>query len=190
VSNKRLAPTSILPIIFDDYDADATSHKMEFDSLAAYNANKSLSFTVSNSISKILLVATISGHGDCEFESTSHHYQINDKIYSIDFFGAGTMWGCDDTTYVGEIPNQAGTSNYGRDGWCDGAPVQMHSFDITDAVSTTTINNLTYSAMSYGDDDKRWYASVKHVYLPPTTLTDGCDGYMLISAYLSFYQEI
>ena len=89
----------------------------------------------------------------------------------------------------GVEPNEHGTWNYGRDGWCDGAPVKAHVFDVTDAVVDGS-NVVTYSALSYGDDEARWKASLKHEYLDPTTKTDGCGGYMLVTAYLSFYEPI
>ena len=52
------------------------------------------------------------------------------------------------------------------------------------------MNGLTYRAQSYGDDDARWTSALKHVYLDPTTLTDGCGGYMLVTAYLAFYAPL
>ena len=97
------------------------------------------------------------------------------------------MWGCVEEVPNGVEPNEHGTWNYGRDGWCDGSPVDAHVIDVTDAVALGGVNELTYRAQSYGDDDARWTAALKHIYLDPETLTDGCGGYMLMTAYLAFY---
>ena len=49
-------------------------------------------------------------------------------------------------------------------------------------------NNITYFALSWGsDDDARFDASMHHEYTTPTTLTDGCGGYILMSSNLVFY---
>jgi hypothetical protein len=170
----------------DDYERD-------FDTLASYNANKTVGFEVpaGGVPERVELVATISGHGDCEFAPTSHHYEINGETFSVEFFHAGTMWGCVEEVKNGVEPNEHGTWNYGRDGWCDGSPVDAHVFDVTDAVDLSGgPNGLTYRAQSYGDDDARWTSALKHVYLDPTTLTDGCGGYMLVTAYLAFYAPL
>ena len=127
---------------------------------------------------------------DCEFEPTSHHYDINGETYSVEFFHAGTMWGCVEEVRNGVEPNEHGTWNYGRDGWCDGSPVDAHVFDVTASVDLGATNELTYRAQSYGDDDARWTSALDHVYLDPVTLTDGCGGYMLMTAYLAFYDVV
>ena len=33
-------------------------------------------------------------------------------------------------------------------------------------------------------------SALDHVYLDPVTLTDGCGGYMLMTAYLAFYDVV
>jgi len=202
-----------LDLRFEDYDADATApspyaivelvfpgdaaddYERAFDSLAAYNANKTVGFAVpaaagggGGAPDRVELVATVSGHGDCEFAPTSHHWDVNGETFSVEFFRAGTMWGCVEEVANGVEPNEHGTWNYGRDGWCDGSPVDAHVFDVTAAVDVAGGPNVvTYRAQSYGDDDARWTSALKHVYLDPVTLTDGCGGYMLVTAYLAFY---
>ena len=187
------APDSILELVWPgDETDDSTLYERPFDSLASYNANQTVFFETPAAASKVELVSTISGHGDCEFEPTSHHYEVNNETYSIEFFEAGTMWGCAEQVRFGLEPNEHGTWNYGRDGWCDGSPVKMHVFDVTDAVHAdeTKLNQITYKAQSYGDDDARWTASLGNVYLTPTTLTDGCGGFMLVTSYLVFYAAV
>jgi len=36
---------------------------------------------------------------------------------------AGTLWGCADRVAQGSVPNEHGTWQYGRAGWCDGQQV-------------------------------------------------------------------
>ena len=183
------APATLLELVFPG-DSTDDDYERDFDSLASYNANKTVTFDAPEAATRVELVATISGHGDCEFEPTSHHYDINGETYSVEFFHAGTMWGCVEEVRNGVEPNEHGTWNYGRDGWCDGSPVDAHVFDVTAAVDLGASNELTYRAQSYGDDDARWTSALDHVYLDPVTLTDGCGGYMLMTAYLAFYDVV
>lgn len=180
-----LKAKSLLPLVYDD----ATD---TFDSLSSYNANRTLSFTVPEGTKQVQLHALITGHGDCEFMPTSHHWQVNDYAteYVKGFWEAGTMWGCADKVLEGSEPNQHGTYFYGRDGWCDGSAVAPVVFDITDAVDLTSgeAQSITYHGQSYGaDDDERWEDSLKHEYDKPTHETDGCGGYILMSSSLTFY---
>ncbi|KAJ8609830.1 hypothetical protein CTAYLR_008136 [Chrysophaeum taylorii] len=187
---KLLAPAAVTELVFPGYNPDASTHELKFDSIASYDANKTIVFdvpAVGGGVRKVELVATISGHGDCEFEPTAHTYAINNHSFEIEMFGAGTMWGCAEQIKKGVEPNTHGTFTYGRDGWCNGSPVKMHTFDVTAAVDFDAPNTLVYSATSYGDDDARWEASIHHVYLAPTKRTDGCGGYMLVTSYLVFY---
>ena len=183
------APATLLELVFPG-DSTDDDYERDFDSLASYNANKTVTFDAPEAATRVELVATISGHGDCEFEPTSHHYDINGETYSVEFFHAGTMWGCVEEVRNGVEPNEHGTWNYGRDGWCDGSPVDAHVFDVTASVDLGATNELTYRAQSYGDDDARWTSALDHVYLDPVTLTDGCGGYMLMTAYLAFYDVV
>ena len=145
--------------------------------------------------SKVVLEALVTGHGDCEFMPTAHHWYFNGarvqaEKYEAAFLGAGTMWGCTDKVLSGSEPNEHGTWNYGRDGWCDGSSVKPQVFDVTDSVTLDpdATNNITYFALSWGsDDDARFDASMHHEYTTPTTLTDGCGGYILMSSNLVFY---
>jgi len=78
----------------------------------------------------------------------------------------------------------------GRDGWCDGDSVKPVEIDITSNVDLTHTNALIYSAQSFGaDDDERWTLSLDHIYVDPKTKTDGCQGYIIMSTNLVFYQK-
>ena len=167
----------------------------EFDSARGYNANRTLAFSAPAGATKVVLEALVTGHGDCEMAPTAHHWYFNGKVaqadeYQAAFLGAGTMWGCSDQVLGGSEPNEHGTWNYGRDGWCDGEAVRPRVFDVTDAVDLDprATNNVTYFALSWGaDDDARFDASIHHEYLAPATPTDGCGGYILMSSNLVFY---
>jgi hypothetical protein len=163
--------------------------------MASYNANRTLRFAAPAGATKVVLEALVSGHGDCEFVPTAHHWYFNGERAQADefraaFLGAGSMWGCADKALQGSEPAEDGTFNYGRDGWCDGSPVRPLTFDVTAAVALEpgATNNVTYFAQSWGsDDDARFDASVHHEYTAPTTATDGCGGYILMSSNLVFY---
>lgn len=176
-------PASVLPVEYPNTD-------VEFDSLTSYNANRSITFVTPDDISKVVFQTIISGHGDCEFEPTSHHWRVNGvEGYNVSFFGAGTAYGCQDKTIAGVETNEHGTWWYGRDGWCDGSPVEPHYIDVTDSVDLTpgAVNKLDYYAYSYDDDDERWEESEFHIYVKPETKTSGCGGYILMSSHLVFY---
>ena len=60
--------------------------------------------------------------------------------------------------------------------------------DSAGALRTDVSSTITYYALSYGaDDDARFEASIHHEYTNPTTLTDGCGGYILMSSNLVYY---
>ena len=182
-------PAAIAPLVWPNNAND------EFDSVARYNANRTLRFAVPEGATKVVLEAIVSGHGDCEATPTAHHWYFNGAraqagVYKGEFLGAGTMWGCSDKALQGSEPNEHGTWNYGRDGWCDGSPVRPLTFDVTSSVTLDpdATNNVTYFALSWAsDDDARFDASIHHEYTAPATATDGCGGYILMSSNLVFY---
>lgn len=53
---------------------------------------------------------------------------------SLSFDVAGTEWGCTAAVLSGSVPNEHGTWEYGRGGWCDGAPVPATVWDVTQAI--------------------------------------------------------
>ena len=179
-------PSVVMPVSYPNTNTD-------FDSVSSYNANRTVEITTpseTGTIEKVILEAIISGHGDCEFEPTAHFWSMNGvTVANVSFFGAGSAYGCSDQVIEGIEPDEHGTWWYGRDGWCDGAPVQPHLFDITEhmKLDADSSNILSYNAKSYGDDDGRWEASIMHEYEKPTSETDGCGGYILMSTNLIFY---
>ena len=105
-----------------------------FDSLKTFNANRTSTIeTPADAAARVVVEAIISGHGDCEFTPTAHFFEVNGDVYNVTFFGAGTAYGCQDQAIDGAEPNEHGTGYYGRDGWCDGAPVTPHFLDVTDS---------------------------------------------------------
>ncbi|BDA49567.1 hypothetical protein COCOBI_14-1860 [Coccomyxa sp. Obi] len=93
-------------------------------------------FATPKGTQRAILEAVITGHGSdenncAEFCVTNHRFSINGKEHWVNFTQAGTAWGC--TTKVGEgmIPNEHGTWQYGRNGWCDGQNVRPWLADVT-----------------------------------------------------------
>ena len=144
-----LTPASVSPLQF----ANRYYHD-SFDSYVQYNANRTSNIeTPEDAPGKVVLEAIISGHGDCEFEPTAHFWEVNGNEYNVTYFGAGTAYGCQDQAVEGSEPNEHGTNYYGRDGWCDGAPVTPHYIDVTDSwdVKAGAENLVRYFAKSYGE---------------------------------------
>lgn len=57
-----------------------------------------------------------------------HTLQVNGgKEFVVDFPTAGTQFGCADAVPNGSVPNEHGTWMYGRNGWCDGQQVRLHT---------------------------------------------------------------
>ncbi|XP_014788143.1 uncharacterized protein LOC106882100 [Octopus bimaculoides] len=103
-------------------------------------------FEVDKKYSKVMIYAVITGHGSdengCgEFCVTSHHFNINGKVYNITFDNAGTPLGCANKAPIGVVPNEHGTWLYGRDGWCDGLQVDPWLIDITNDISKQNVIN-------------------------------------------------
>lgn len=82
------------------------------------------------------LVSLITGHGSdehgcAEFCPSSHHFEVNGAEFSRALGEAGTTWGCADKVMEGVVPNEHGTWQYGRAGWCDGQQVTPWVVDVT-----------------------------------------------------------
>lgn len=120
--------------------------------VAVANSNSAITFATPANLTKVLLAAVITGHGDdnngCgEFCVTSHHFVINGHEHSIRFSEAGTPLGCANAVRTGVEPNEHGTWVYGRDGWCDGREVHPWVWDVTaDLYSAASgkLNTITY----------------------------------------------
>lgn len=104
---------------------------------AFYNhQNPPFNFFTPPQVYRALIVSYMTGHGSdewgcAEFCPTSHTFQINNQQYTTSFDVAGTPWGCADQATQGVLPNEHGTWQYGRNGWCDGQAVQPWVIDIT-----------------------------------------------------------
>ncbi|DBA77212.1 TPA: hypothetical protein ACH3X1_009783 [Trebouxia sp. C0004] len=120
VAVRRPKPHSIVAL-FDGGDFDS-----------GYNDKyKPVEFMTPAGLQKAVLEAVITGHGydnnQCaEFCITSHHFTVNGHEHMLEFTEAGKPWGCADKVLEGSEPNEHGTWQYGRGGWCDGQEVSAH----------------------------------------------------------------
>ena len=173
-------PFELLPLVWPNAQTN-------FDS-PAYNANRTLEFTVPPGTARVALRALASGHGGCEFAPTSHHYDVaaaggapagafNSTDVARDrFMLAGSALGCAAQVARGAEPNEHGTWYYGRDGWCDGMDVKPLVWDVSAALSLdpSVVNTITYHALAY---DVGGANPTEH----------GCGGGILLSNSLAFY---
>ncbi|KAL3136582.1 hypothetical protein ABBQ38_005828 [Trebouxia sp. C0009 RCD-2024] len=144
----KLKPHSIIPL-FDGGDFDAE-----------YNSKfKPVEFEMPHGTQKALLEAVVTGHGydnnQCaEFCITSHHFLVNGKEHLLNFTEAGKPWGCADQVLQGSEPNEHGTWQYGRGGWCDGQEVRPWVVDITQDLAAGHMNAVTYHGLYQGHSPK------------------------------------
>lgn len=147
-----------------------------------YNANRTIAVDVPAGTTRVQVAAIITGHSGCEFVPTSHHFVVNGHDHNTSaiawdrFMQAGSDDGCTDFVPTGSVPNEHGTWMYGRNGWCDGADVPPLVWDVTDAVAGRATFNLTYYALAYDVGGKH-----------PTE--DGCNGGILMTANVAFYDD-
>lgn len=108
---------------------------------------------------KVKLFALITGHGfgadmeNCaEFCNHTHHFGLNDQEFVKDQPFAGLSMGCAEQAEQGSIPNQYGTWNYGRGGWCPGMDVKPFDVDVTAAAKIGSDNTFTYKGLFNGEN--------------------------------------
>ena len=134
-------PPSVATPLFTGGDFDST-----------FNDNRTLMVTPPQMplprvhAEKVQLSFIISGHGECEFMPTTHVFAVNGVEFKWTSEGvAGTAMGCSTHAREGRVqPNEHGTWYTGRNGWCNGADVPVHLFDVTAAANTRTPVNVTY----------------------------------------------
>lgn len=85
---------------------------------------------------------------------------------------AGTAQGCANLVQYGVIGNEHGTWLFGRNGWCDGAPVSRWTIDISDMVTANT--TLNYRGLYEGET--------------PNPPKGGNPAYILMQSYLVLYR--
>ena len=98
-------------------------------------------FSVPNG-SKVLLMATITGHGNdnngCgEFCATEHRFSVNAQPAHVKrqlLPITDPQLGCADEVDTGVTPNEYGTWLYGRNGWCNGREVVPWVVDLSDDI--------------------------------------------------------
>jgi hypothetical protein len=101
-------------------------------------------FSVPNG-SKVLLMATITGHGNdnngCgEFCATEHRFSVNAQPAHVKrqlLPITDPQLGCADEVDTGVTPNEYGTWLYGRNGWCNGREVVPWVVDLSDDIGLT-----------------------------------------------------
>jgi hypothetical protein len=101
-------------------------------------------FSVPNG-SKVLLMATITGHGNdnngCgEFCATEHRFSVNAQPAHVKrqlLPITDPQLGCADEVDTGVTPNEYGTWLYGRNGWCNGREVVPWVIDLSDDIGLT-----------------------------------------------------
>lgn len=100
-------------------------------------------------VAKAEIYSYTTGHGwgrdqaNCaEFCNHDHHFYVSgssQKTFDLSFPIAGTQNGCKDQIPNGVPPNQYGTYNYGRAGWCPGLDVKPWVMDITNQLLQTSM---------------------------------------------------
>ena len=99
---------------------------------------------------------------------------VNKKHANVRTFNnAGNQLGCAERVLQGVTPNEHGTWLYGRDGWCDGQEVKPWVVDITNQLSTKSLNTITYHGY-YNHSD------------PNPTVK---PGYIIMYSFLSLYES-
>jgi hypothetical protein len=117
---------------------------------AAYNTGRvPVDVAIPADAARVELVAIVTGHGaatnQCaEFCNHQHRFTIGGATHDIAFPEAATDTGCIDAIADYEIPNQGGTWWFGRGGWCPGAPVAPHVFDVTANVTPGQTASVAY----------------------------------------------
>lgn len=127
---------------------------------STYNAKYApLTVDIPATTKKVGLFAFITGHGwgaekaNCaEFCNHTHHFGINGSEFVKDQPVVGTLMGCADQVDQGAVPNQFGTWNLGRGGWCPGMDVKPFEVDVTAAAQIGSSNTITYKGLFNGQD--------------------------------------
>jgi hypothetical protein len=129
---------------------------------AAYNSRfPPFSFPTPARLRRAVVVALVTGHGSdehgcAEFCPTSHHLALNGRaLPALTFANASALWGCADRVAEGVVPNEHGTWQYGRGGWCNGKDVAPWVVDVTDALAPAGSgrnNTLRYWGHYLGKD--------------------------------------
>lgn len=163
---RRPQPHGIVPL-FDGGDFGA-----------GYNDKyKPVEFVTPAGLQKAVLEAVITGHGydnhQCaEFCITSHHFIVNGHEHMLNFTEAGKPWGCANKVLEGSEPNEHGTWQYGRGGWCDGQEVRPWVVDITCEMKLgNAINMVSYHGLFGGKSPK----------------PDGQPGFIMMQSNIVFY---
>jgi hypothetical protein len=145
-SGKGLRPVKLVPL-FEGGGFGAT-----------YNDKyKPLIIDIPATTKKVGLFAFITGHGwgaekeNCaEFCNHTHHFGVNGKEFVKDQPVVGSAMGCAEQVDQGDVPNQFGTWNIGRGGWCPGMDVKPFEVDVTEAAKIGSSNTLTYKGLFNG----------------------------------------
>jgi Peptide-N-glycosidase F, C terminal len=108
------------------------------------------SFTAPSTVTKAELRLLVTGHGQgnksncAEFCQLTQVITVNGTEFKVDPWRG-------DCAHNPIGPDQDGTWSFPRAGWCPGAPVLPHVFDITSAVTPDAVNDLTYTVRDSSD---------------------------------------
>jgi len=155
---------------------------------ADYNApdkHPALNFDLPEGTSHVELYAVVSGHGHsstvngcAEFCNHQHEFTINGSAFWLEHPTAGTPYGCLERTHEGGVPNQFGTWQLGRAGWCAGMDVKPFVQGMTPLLEPTG-NTLGYRGLFNYQD-----------YTPAVTDPGGYMPEIKMASWLVFYEDM
>ncbi len=155
---------------------------------ADYNAPEThppVTFDVTEETTHVELFAVVSGHGHsstvngcAEFCNHQHQFTLNGQSFWLEHPTAGTAYGCLERTAEGGVPNQFGTWQLGRAGWCAGMDVKPFTQGMTPLLQPTN-NALSYNGLF----------NYQH-YTPIVTDPGGYLPEIKMTSWLVFYEAM
>lgn len=141
-----------------------------------------MAFDLPAGATEVAMYAVVSGHGNgstskncAEFCNHQHEFTINDQVFWLEHPTAGTSYGCLERIADGVVPNQFGTWQLGRAGWCAGQDVKPFIQGLTPLVDPTG-NTLSYRGLvNY------------QPYSPIVTNPEGYQPEIKMASWLVFY---
>lgn len=141
-----------------------------------------VTFTAPAGATRAEVSAVITGHGSdgngcAEFCDHQHYFAINGAAPHIVEFpdpNTAALNGCSNLVSSGVLPNQYGTWNLGRGGWCPGFDVAPHVIDVTADTHLDGTSNTAHYEARYGG-------------APYAGASTG-SGNLVVSSFLVFYR--
>lgn len=157
----------------------------------AWKETRPISFEVPNGADTAVLSVLITGHGGdenkegcAEFCPLSHHFTLdnNAKDVIVNHSFAGEDGYCENQVDEGVVPNQFGSWEDGRGGWCPGAQVPWREVDVTHLLlpGTNVLHNISVRTLYKGAEyvptlKKRW--------------SHGRNTELWVSSVITFYKK-